>query len=170
MLMSDENTWTGPVVDAHVHFSQTGWADGRPDSIDVRPQHPYEEVVSGLARHPERYGRSYLCSGVTAVFDVGGYAWTLGLPAWAEPDLEVPRVAAAGPLLSTVDHWLNLPAERQFMVITDAESSRTAVHYLAERGSQAVKVWYIVDAEHPVEKVGKELRGMMSWLQKPRTE
>src|SRR3954452_14579667 len=46
-----------------------------------------------------------------------------------------------------------MPAERQFMVITDAESSRTAVHYLAERGSQAVKVWYIVDDEHPVEKL-----------------
>jgi imidazolonepropionase-like amidohydrolase len=89
---------------------------------------------------------------VTAVFDVGGYAWTLGLPAWAEPDLEVPRVAAAGPLLSTIDHWLNLPAERQFMVLTDEASARTGVRYLAERGSAAVKVWYIVDAEHPVEK------------------
>jgi imidazolonepropionase-like amidohydrolase len=146
--------WITPgLVDAHVHFSQTGWADGRPDSIDLRASHPYDQTIADLSRHPERFGRTYLCSGVTGVFDVGGYAWTLGLPAWAEPDLEVPRVAAAGPLLSTVDHWLNLPAERQFMVITDPESSRAAVHYLAERGSQAVKVWYIVDAEHPVEKL-----------------
>ncbi len=146
--------WITPgLVDAHVHFSQTGWADGRPDSIDLRASHPYDQTIADLSRHPERFGRTYLCSGVTGVFDVGGYAWTLGLPAWAEPDLEVPRVAAAGPLLSTVDHWLNLPAERQFMVITDPESSRTAVHYLAERGSQAVKVWYIVDNDHPVEKL-----------------
>jgi imidazolonepropionase-like amidohydrolase len=121
--------------------------------LDLRAEHPYEKVEDELRHHPDRFGRTYLCTGVTAVFDVGGYAWTLGLPAWAEPDLEVPRVAAAGPLLSTIDHWLNLPAERQFMVITDPESSRTAVHYLAERGSQAVKVWYIVDAEHPVEKL-----------------
>ncbi len=145
--------WITPgLVDAHVHFSQTGWADGRPDSIDVRPQHPYEEVVSGLARHPERFGRSYLCSGVTAVFDVGGYAWTLGLPAWSEASVEVPHVAAAGPLLSTVDHWLNLPAERQFMVLTDEAAARAGVRYLADRGSAAVKVWYIVDKDHPVEK------------------
>ena len=145
--------WITPgLVDAHVHFSQTGWADGRPDSLDLRASHPYDKTVADLARHPERFGRTYLCSGVTAVFDVGGYAWTLGLPRWAEPDLEVPRIAAAGPLLSTIDHWLNLPAERQFMVLTDAESARNGVSYLAARGSAAVKVWYIVDKDHPVEK------------------
>jgi imidazolonepropionase-like amidohydrolase len=145
--------WITPgLVDAHVHFSQTGWADGRPDSLDVRAQHPYEEVVSGLARHPERFGRSYLCSGVTAVFDVGGYAWTLGLPAWSEASTEVPHVLAAGPLLSTIDHWLNLPAERQFMVLTDEAAARAGVRYLADRGAAAVKVWYIVDKDHPVEK------------------
>jgi len=145
--------WITPgLVDAHVHFSQTGWADGRPDSIDARAQHPYEEVVSDLARHPERFGRTYLCSGVTAVFDVGGYAWTLGLPAWSEASTEVPHVTAAGPLLSTIDHWLNLPAERQFMVLTDAGAARAGVRYLADRGAAAIKVWYIVDDEHSVEK------------------
>ncbi len=145
--------WITPgLIDAHVHFSQTGWADGRPDSIDLRAQHPYEKVIAGLARHPERFGRSYLCSGVTAVFDVGGYAWTLGLPRWAEPDSEVPRVAAAGPLLSTIDHWLNLPGERQFLVLADADAAREGVGYLAARGSAAVKVWYIVTPEQTVEK------------------
>ena len=145
--------WITPgLVDAHVHFSQTGWADGRPDSIDLRDRHPYDRTVADLARHPERFGRTDLCTGVTAVFDVGGYPWTLGLPGWAETDLEVPRVAAAGPLLSTIDHWLNLPAERQFIALTDEASARQGVDYLAERGSAAVKVWYIVDKDHPVEK------------------
>jgi imidazolonepropionase-like amidohydrolase len=143
--------WITPgLVDAHVHFSQTGWADGRPDSLDVRARHPYEKVVADLARHPERFGRSYLCSGVTAVFDVGGYAWTLGLSEWAEPSAEVPRVAAAGPLLSTLDHWVNLPGERQFLVIAGADAAREGVRYLAERGSAAVKIWYVLDEERQV--------------------
>ncbi len=149
---------TPGLVDAHVHFSQTGWADGRPDAIDARERHPYEKVVAGLERHPERFGRSYLCSGVTAVFDVGGYPWTLNLPAWAEPDSEVPRVAAAGPLLSTIDFWLNLPAERQFMPLTDTEAAKTGVDYLAGHGSAAVKVWYIVTPEQPVEKSAAAVR------------
>lgn len=151
--------WITPgLVDAHVHFSQTGWADGRPDSLDVRQRYPYEKVVAGLERHPERFGRSYLCSGVTAVFDVGGYAWTLGLPRWAEPNAEVPRIAAAGPLLSTVDHWLNLPGERQFLVLSDADHARTSVGYLAERGAAAVKVWYIVTPDQAVEKSAPAVR------------
>jgi imidazolonepropionase-like amidohydrolase len=144
--------WITPgLVDAHVHFSQTGWADGRPDGLDVRATHPYEEVEAGLRLHPERFGRSYLCSGVTAVFDVGGYPWTLGLHAWAEERSDVPRIAAAGPLLSTVDYWLNLPGERQFIFLKDPDAARQGVTYLADEGAAAVKVWYLVTKERGVE-------------------
>ena len=137
--------WITPgLIDAHVHFSQTGWADGRPDSIDARGTHPYDQVEADLKANPERYGRSYVCSGVTAVYDVGGYAWTLRLHDRFEPNTLVPHVDAAGPLLSTLDHWLNLPAERQFMVLKDEASAREEVRYLASQGSRAVKVWYIV--------------------------
>ncbi len=137
--------WITPgLIDAHVHFSQTGWADGRPDSIDLRATHPYEQVVGDLKSNPERYGRTYLCSGVTAVYDVGGYAWTLKLHDRFEPNTLVPHVDAAGPLLSTLDHWLNLPAERQFMVLKDEAAAREGVRYLAAQGAHAVKVWYIV--------------------------
>lgn len=140
--------WITPgLIDAHVHFSQTGWADGRPDSMDVRAAHPYEKVSAELKSHPERFGRSLLCSGVTATFDVGGYPWTLGLPELAEPRADMPRVAAAGPLLSTIDHWLNLPGERQFLHLTDVEAARKGADYLATLGADAVKVWYIAREE-----------------------
>ncbi len=142
---------TPGLIDSHVHFAQTGWADGRPDAFDVRATHPYEEVESALRAHPERFFRSYLCSGVTAVFDVGGYPWSLELPARAEADPLAPHVVAAGPLLSTIDFWLNLPGERQFLFLKDEESARTLVAYLASRGAQAIKVWYIVTKERPVE-------------------
>ena len=142
---------TPGLVDAHVHFSQTGWADGRPDAADARAFHPYEKVEADLEAHPERFFRSQLCSGVTAVFDVGGYPWTLHLADRASSDPLAPHVLAAGPLLSTLDHWLNLPAERQFILLRDADTARAGVAYLASHGSHAVKVWYIVDAEHPVD-------------------
>jgi len=136
--------WVMPgLIDAHVHFSQTGWADGRPDSLDMRATHPYDQTEAELKADPERYGRSYVCSGVTAVYDVGGYAWTLRLHDRFEPNTLAPHVDAAGPLLSTLDHWLNLPAERQFIVLNDA-SARDGVRYLASQGAHAVKVWYIV--------------------------
>jgi imidazolonepropionase-like amidohydrolase len=147
-----KGSWITPgLIDAHVHFSQTGWADGRPDAFDVRARYPYEEVEAALRERPDRFFRSYLCSGVTSVFDVGGYPWTLNLPARTESDTLAPRVHAAGPLLSTIDFWLNLPAERQFIFLKDPDAARTGVAYLASRGAQAVKVWYIVTKERPVE-------------------
>jgi len=57
-----EGLWVTPgIVDAHVHFSQTGWADGRPDAIDVRDRYPYEEVEAGLRAH-----RSVSCAPISA--------------------------------------------------------------------------------------------------------
>jgi imidazolonepropionase-like amidohydrolase len=136
--------WITPgIVDAHVHFSQTAWADGRPDSLDVRDRYPYEAVQAGLRADPQRYYRSYLCSGVTAVFDVGGYPWTWDLPEQAENNSEAPHLSVSGPLLSTLDFWLNLPGEAQFIYLADEEAARQGVGYLAAQGADAVKVWFI---------------------------
>jgi len=136
--------WITPgLVDAHVHHAQTGWADGRPDSADVREERPYETVQAALRAHPERFWRADLCSGVTAVFDVGGYPWTWDLRQRAALDRRAPHLAVAGPLLSTLDHWLNEPAERQFIHLNDPESAQTGVRYLAAHGTDAVKVWFI---------------------------
>lgn len=146
--------WITPgLIDAHVHFSQTGWADGRPDALDARDRFPYAETVADLAAHPQRFFRSYLCSGVTAVFDVGGYPWTLALGERAEADTLAPRIAAAGPLLSTWDFWLNLPGERQFVVLADEAAAREGVAWLAARGADAVKVWFIVTGERPMDEM-----------------
>ncbi|MCI0657084.1 MAG: amidohydrolase family protein, partial [Acidobacteria bacterium] len=134
---------TPGLIDSHVHFSQTGWADGRPDSLDVRDRFPYAEVEAGLEARPERFFRSDLCSGVTAVFDVGGYSWTWGLRERSERDSLAPHVAAAGPLLSTLDFWLNLPAERQFIYLGSEAEVHAGVRYLAAEKTDAVKVWFI---------------------------
>lgn len=149
--------WITPgLVDAHVHFSQTGWADGRPDSLDVRAHHPYEQVVAKLKAEPERIARSYLCSGVTAVFDVGGYPWTLQLDERFAGDLRLPHVAAAGPLLSTRDHWLNVPAERQFIHLDSADAGRGGARYLAAQGAKAIKVWYLENNVEALNAAGAE--------------
>lgn len=154
-VVNANGMWVTPgLVDAHVHFSQTGWADGRPDALDVRATHPYEQTVAGLRNEPQRFARSYLCSGVTSVFDVGGYPWTLNLHERA--DTSWPHVSAAGPLLSTVDHWLNVPAERQFIHLKDEAAGREGVRYLAARGAKAIKVWYLDHNEAAITAAGDE--------------
>lgn len=139
--------WIVPgLVDAHVHYSQTGWADGRPDALDMRERFPYEETVHWLETNPEVLGRSYLCSGVTATFDVGGYPWTWDLRSWSDTSTAMPHVEAAGPLLSTRDHWVNLPAERQFIHLAGDSAVRASADYLVANGTSAVKVWFLVTA------------------------
>ena len=142
--------WIIPgLIDAHVHFSQTGWVDGRPDALDLREHLPYERVEADLHAHPERFFRTYLCSGVTAVFDVGGYPWTLDLQARTAESTSAPRVAAAGPLLSTIDFWLNLPDQRQFIYMSDEATVRQAVRAHKDWGAAAIKVWYIMPPQPP---------------------
>lgn len=138
--------WIIPgLIDAHMHYSQTGWADGRPDAEDVRARFPYDSTVAQLEAHPEPFQRSYLCSGVTGTFDVGGYPWTWALRDRAERNNAAPRVAAAGPLLSTIDHWVNTPAQRQFVYASNDSSTRAAARMVAQYESDAVKVWYLVE-------------------------
>lgn len=147
--------WITPgLVDSHVHFSQTGWADGRPDALDVRATHPYEKTVAALKNRPERFARSYLCSGITSVFDVGGYPWTLRLAERFADDTAAPHVVAAGPLLSTLDHWVNLPGERQFIHLKSPESARDGVRYLAAQGAKAIKIWFLVNEQIPLPATG----------------
>ncbi len=137
--------WVMPgLVDAHVHFGQTGWVDGRPDALDLRERgFPYERVVAQLERDPARYFRSYACSGVTAVYDVGGYPWSWAVRERARREPFAPHVSAAGPLLSTVDHFINLPDAKQILYVPNDTAARAAVRAHVARGTDAIKVWYI---------------------------
>ncbi len=132
------------LIDTHVHYSQTGWVDGRPDALDLRARYPYDATEKRLREHPEVFHRAWLASGVTSVFDVGGYPWTLAMARAAETNSEAPHVSAAGPLLTTYDFWLNLPGERQFIFLKDSTAAVEGVRYLKSIGADAVKVWFIV--------------------------
>src|SRR5438128_700720 len=148
--VSARGKWIVPgLIDTHVHFSQTGWVDGRPDALDLRARYPYPQVEAELDARPERFFRSYLCSGVTTLFDVGGYPWTLELAGRTAQSTTAPRVVAAGPLLSTIDFWLNLPDQRQFIYMADEAAVRAAVRAHKAWGAAAIKVWYIMPPQPP---------------------
>lgn len=58
---------TPGLIDAHVHFFQTGFFDSRPDALDLRDTYPFSKVAACQKQHPQRYYNSYLCSGITGV-------------------------------------------------------------------------------------------------------
>jgi len=136
---------TPGLVDAHVHFSQTGWVDGRPDGLSAPELYPYAETARALRANPQRWYRSYLCSGVTAVYDVGGHPWTTALPAHAERDSLAPHVRAAGPLLTHAPRTALRVDDSIYTFLPMATSAevRASVARLKAMGASAVKVWYL---------------------------
>ena len=136
---------TPGLVDAHVHFSQTGWVDGRPDGLSAPELYPYAETARALRANPARWFRSHLCSGITAVFDVGGHPWTTALPALAEADSLAPHVRAAGPLITHAPRSaLNLDEEiYTFLPMATSTEVQASVARLKAMGASAVKVWYL---------------------------
>jgi imidazolonepropionase-like amidohydrolase len=94
--------WITPgLVDAHVHFFQSGGLYTRPDAIDLRSAVPYAEDLAGSkSRLDETFAR-YLASGITTVVDVGGPEWNFDVRARAAASDKAPRVAVAGPLIAT---------------------------------------------------------------------
>lgn len=140
------------LIDTHVHYSQTGWVDGRPDALNVQEDYPYAEAMATNEAHPERFHRAFLASGVTAVFDVGGYPWTRRLPAETEASAEAPHVVAAGPLIATMDPGLNLVDRRQLILPTTEEEARKMVRSHAASGSGAIKFWFVARSPEEIEK------------------
>ncbi|MGH7638190.1 MAG: amidohydrolase family protein [Gemmatimonadaceae bacterium] len=138
---------TPGLVDGHVHFSQTGWLDGRPDGAP--PGAPrifsYADTARALRANPARWYRSYLCTGITAVFDVGGHPWTTTLPARAERDSMAPHVRAAGPLVTHAGRSaLDVDEEiYTFLPMATSADVQSSVATLMGMGAQAVKVWYL---------------------------
>jgi len=145
---------TPGLIDAHVHFSQTGWIDGRPDALEPEDRPAYEATVAQLRADPGRWHRAYLCSGVTSVFDVGGAPWSVS-DRRTDPAPRSERVnsRAAGPLLFAFAEQMNavfgpgtLADQPVFLPLTSATQVRSDVAQLVALGADAVKVWFLTPA------------------------
>lgn len=144
--------YIGPgFVDAHLHYSWTGWVDARPDVADLRARFRHDSVIVAMQRAPHRIERALLCAGVTSVFDAGGYGWTLSVMQSREDAPLAPRMAAAGTIFTTrpsrLDQWLNLPPMPMFIVLMNDSMTRRAVRANAAMGARAIKVGYLAAAD-----------------------
>ena len=136
---------TPGLIDAHVHFFQTGFFDSRPDALDIRDSINYQELQDFVSTNPQRYFESYLRSGVTAVYDVGGFPWSLELPKLAENNLSAPHVAASGPLLTPVPAerivTFNTSKDTVMYSITSSKQGKRVVNNNHALGATGIKIW-----------------------------
>src|SRR5213082_1269500 len=138
-------------IDTHVHFFQSGDLFTRPDGADFNNVRPYKDEVAWIKSHLTDTFARYLRCGITSVVDVGGPMWNFEVRKIANSDAKAPRVAVAGPLISSVSREKLDLGDPPIVKIDTPEQARDFVRKLAERKPDLVKIWYIVDKDHPVE-------------------
>ncbi|MTI38374.1 amidohydrolase family protein, partial [Fulvivirga lutimaris] len=139
---------TPGLIDSHIHFSQTGFFDARPNIIDLRDYYNFDELQDDLKNNPQSYYNAYLRSGVTGVYDVGGFLWSITRQEEAENNDNAPHVAASGPLLSGVDQtrldYFNTSDEKQMVYLSSPEMGRETVQQYSNLGSTGIKIWGVM--------------------------
>ena len=143
-IVDGRGKWVAPgLIDAHVHFFQSGGAYTRPDVVDLRKVRPYEREIALLkAALPRTFARYLLC-GVTSVVDVGGPFWNFEVREAAGRTALAPRVAVAGPLVSTVDRPQLDIGDPPIVKTATPDEARALVRRELERKPDLMKVWFV---------------------------
>jgi imidazolonepropionase-like amidohydrolase len=145
-------------IDTHVHFFQSGGLFTRPDAVDLNSVRPYRDEVAWTKSHLEDVFARYLRCGITSVVDVGGPMWNFEVRDKALRTAKAPRVAVAGPLISSVSRQPLDLGDPPIVKIDGPEQAREFVRKLAPRHPDFVKIWYIVDKDHPVDSFRPTVR------------
>jgi imidazolonepropionase-like amidohydrolase len=138
-------------IDTHVHFFQSADLFTRPDGADLNAVRPYKDEVTWIKSHLDDTFARYMRCGITSVVDVGGPFWNFEVRKKANAMAKAPRVAVAGPLISSVSREKLDLGDPPIVKIDTPEQAREFVRKLAAQNPDLVKIWYIVDKDHPVE-------------------
>lgn len=139
-------------IDTHVHFFQSGGLFTRPDAVDLNGVRSYKDEVASIKSGLKETLARYLRCGITSVVDVGGPMWNFEVRQVANSTAEAPRVAVAGPLISSVARPQLDLGDPPIVKIETPEQGREMVRKLAPKMPDFIKIWYVVSPESPVEK------------------
>lgn len=132
------------LVDAHIHLFQSGGLYTRPDAIDLRAFHPYEQERQWTKDHAEQILKRYLRAGVTTVIDVGGPLANYELRDRFKGDSTTPNLWLTGPLVSTYQPAAFQIEDPPIIKVDNAEEARAMVRKQLPYQADFIKIWYIV--------------------------
>ena len=139
--------WVIPgLIDAHVHFSQSGGIYTRPDIVDLRKARPYAREMEWIKQRLPYTFERYLVSGVTGVVDCGGPMWNFEMRDIASHTKKAPRVAVAGPLISTILPPTTDANDPDIVKPNSPTEAREMVRRQLERKPDLIKLWWVRSA------------------------
>ncbi len=137
------------LVDAHVHFFQSGGLYTRPDAIDLRKRKSYENEIAEVQARMENVLQRYLANGITTVVDPGATYNFLDLKRkWADKPLHS-TVFMSGPLITTYEPepFKGLGGDEPFRLALTPEEGRQMVREQLPHHPDFIKIWYIADVD-----------------------
>jgi len=149
-------------IDTHVHFFQSADLFTRPDGADLNNIRPYKDEVAWIKSHLDDTFARYIRCGITSVVHVGGPMWNFEVRKKANATAKAPRVAVAGPLISSVSREKLDLGDPPIVKIDGPDQARQFVRKLAAQKPDLVKIWYIVDKDHPVDAFRPTVRATVA--------
>ncbi len=133
------------LVDAHVHFFQSGGLYTRPDAIDLRKYHSYDTEITWVHQHFEDLLRRYLAAGITTVIDPGSTANFLMQRDSFKNKIDVPTIYMTGPLLTTYepDAFKHLGNDEPFYFMQTDDEAKSYTQKELQYKPDFIKIWYI---------------------------
>ena len=166
-MIDARGKWIIPgLIDAHVHFSQSGGLYTRPDIVDLQKRRPYEKEMEWIKeRLPYTFER-YLLSGVTSVVDCGGPMWNFEVRDIASKTKKAPRVAVAGPLISTILPPTTLTDDPDVVKASTPAQARDLVRRQLDRQPDLIKLWWI---RQPGDNLDQQVEIMSAAINESKT-
>ncbi|MCP5048916.1 MAG: amidohydrolase family protein [bacterium] len=152
-VINAQGKWIIPgLIDGHVHFFQSGGLYTRPDIFNLTTHVSYGDELAYIKKNLPTTFAAYLRSGVTSVVDVGGPFWNFDVRAKANRMELAPRVAVAGPLVSTYQPQALTTDDPPILKVNNAAEARALVRRMITRKPDLVKIWYIARKNLPAEQ------------------
>lgn len=134
------------LIDAHIHFFQSGGLFTRPDGLDLRHIKSYEQEFEDIKTSIPNLFKRWLACGVTTVIDDGGPFWNKEVYQMAQQML-APNVFWAGPLVSTVSREKLDLGDPPIIKADNAEHAKQLVDNCLAQNPHFVKFWFIMQAD-----------------------
>lgn len=132
------------MIDAHIHFFQSGGLYTRPDGLNLSSVYPYEKDQRWIKDNLNGLMARYLASGITTVIDVGGPFSNYEVRTKVNGEPKAPDAWVTGPLISTYLPPNLDKKDPPIIKVNSPEEARELVKRQLPFKPDFIKIWYIV--------------------------
>lgn len=131
------------MVDAHIHFFQSGGLYTRPDGLDLTSRVPYKDELAWIRANIDDCFSRYIRCGITSVVDLGGPMWNFDIRDHANKTIVAPRVFICGPLIASYQPKALTTDDPPIIKVNTIEEAVKLVDKEVKMNTDFIKIWYV---------------------------